>query len=76
MPRGLPLKWEVSFLLIQAELASPVGLIQALGGDADGFAWWRVALNFGCHCPAFTVWRDLYERWTASDWPLASAAPS
>lgn len=36
----------------------------------------RVALNFGRHCPAFTVWRDLYERWTASDWPIESAAPS
>jgi len=31
MPRGLPLKWEVSFLLIQAEAASRLGLIQALG---------------------------------------------
>ena len=36
MPSGLPLKREVSFLLIQAEPASRVGLIQALGGG-DGF---------------------------------------
>lgn len=31
----------------------------------------RVALNFGRHCPAFQVWRDLYTEWTASDWPMA-----
>src|SRR5688572_18050087 len=31
MPSGLPLKWEVSFLLIQADAASRRGLIQALG---------------------------------------------
>ena len=30
MPSGLPLKWEVSFLLIQADAASRRGLIQAL----------------------------------------------
>ena len=31
MPSGLPLKREVSFLLIQADAASRRGLIQALG---------------------------------------------
>jgi len=38
MPSGLPLKWEVSFLLVQADAASQLGLTQALGrkeGDAE-----------------------------------------
>lgn len=30
----------------------------------------RVALNFGRHCPAFAVWRELYVAWTAPDWPM------
>ena len=30
----------------------------------------RVALNFGRHCPAFPVWRDLYAAWTVLDWPI------
>ena len=33
MPSGLPLKWEVSFLLIQADAASRHGLILVLGAD-------------------------------------------
>lgn len=27
----------------------------------------RVALNFGRHCPAFVVWRELYDAWTTID---------
>ena len=34
----------------------------------------RVTLNFGRHCAAFAVWRDLYSAWTAPDWPMPQTA--
>lgn len=33
----------------------------------------RVALNFGRHCPAFQVWRELYVEWTTPGWPIPPA---
>jgi hypothetical protein len=35
---ALPLKWEVSFLLNQADVASPRGLFQALGANETPLA--------------------------------------
>ena len=36
----------------------------------------RLALNFGRHCPAFAVWRDLYAAWHAPDVLLEPGVPS
>lgn len=34
------------------------------------------ALHFGRHCPAFTVWRDLYLAWTSAPLPAATSPPA
>lgn len=36
----------------------------------------RVALNFGQHCPALTVWRTLYEDWTRTEPPMIDTVPA